>query len=930
MVRKLSLAVAMVLGVVPFGAQALGLGDIRTKSALNQRFDADILLYSVGEAEIADIKVRLAPPELFLEAGIERPHFLSRLKFEPVLLPDGSSVIRVTSPDPVREPFLDFLIEVDWPNGQMLREYTVLLDPPVTTGQRPAPVLRPAAGMPAIQRESVAQSAQTTTAMSMMGGAGGTYGPTRRNETLWGIAKKVRHSQTSMEQMVMSLLYANPQAFAGNNINNLKVGQILRVPSREEVMRLKYSDAHNAFRAQMNDWRAGRPGGAASGGGAGVAQQPMSGSAPMTATGPMQPEAELKIAPAKTGGEEETPVMGSGEPEKLSAELQHELMMANEATQSALEEGQELKSRIEDLESQLEDLQRLLELKSDQLAEMQGVLGVEAPALEPVAPGPEMEQTEPAAVPESPVEPEMASAEEGASVAETPLPEEMEAVQEPVAEGLQPELEEKVASQEAAPTTATEKVSPVTEPVSQPKPAAEVKPEAKPKPKPAEKSIIEKLSGDTTLMGIGAGAIIAILGLLWLVISRRRRGRDEFQESILINTIDEKDDVVSKMESTQEIAAQSQEETSFLSDFSPSDIDPLQGESGEVDSLAEADVYVAYGRYRQAEELIRQAIEREPERLELKAKLFEILYAIKDKDGFIELAEQSAAEGLPDSDSEIWSRVVSMGSKMAPSNTLFAVGGEALIQKESEAPSDSLDDRDDLDLETLDTGTSVPEGEIELDLGSETEDETLVQGAGETEQVFSLDMEKEVPEETEAAVEISQEADLDFSGLDLEQTSESIEALSEKAIPETDLSLDTAPGQDEAKPEQEVIKLDEDLPDLSLEDLEMEITATDQEEKGEAAETLSAEFSDAGAEKESEVEDMAGIAALELPEDDGGFDLDSIDQSLQDEVDTKLDLARAYVDMEDKEGARSILDEVLKEGNEEQKAVAEKMKVGLN
>jgi pilus assembly protein FimV len=387
---------------------------------------------------------------------------------------------------------------------------------------------------------------------------------------------------------------------------------------------------------------------------------------------------------------------------------------------------------------------------------------------------------------------------------------------------------------------------------------------------------------------------------------------------------------VSKAESIRETGSQSQEETSFLSDFSPSDIDPLQGESGEVDSLAEADVYVAYGRYRQAEELIRQAMEREPERLELKTKLFEILYAIKDKDGFIELAEQSVAEGLPDSDPEIWSRVVSMGSKMAPSSALFAVGDEALIAQESEARSDGLGELDDLDLETLDAGTSVPEGEIELDLGSETEDEVVIKGAGETEQVFSLDMETEVPEKIEEAAEIFQEADLDFSGLDLEQTSESIEALSEKAIPETDLSFDTGPGQDEAKPGQEVVQLDEDLPDLSLEDLEMEITDTDQEEKGEAAETLSTEFSDAGTEKAPEVEDMGGIAALELPEDDGGFDLDSIDQSLQDEVDTKLDLARAYVDMEDKEGARSILDEVLKEGNEDQKAAAEKMMVGLN
>ena len=927
MVRKLSLAIAMVLGVISFGAQALGLGDIHTKSALNQRLNADILLYSVGEAEIADINVRLASPEVFVKAGIDRPHFLSRLKFEPVLMPDGSGVIRVTSPDPVREPFLDFLIEVDWPNGQMLREYTVLLDPPVTTAQRPAPVQRPAAGVPAIQRETTAQPASASSTMSMTGGAGSSYGPTRRNETSWGIAKKIRHEGTSMEQMVMSLLYANPQAFAGNNVNNLRVGKILRIPSREEVMGLKYSDAHNAFRAQMNEWRADRASGAASAGGAQAIGQQMSGSAPKTGAAPMQPESELKIAPAESGSEEEAARSESGEPEKLSAQLQHDLIMANEATESAMEEGQELKSRVEDLESQLDDLQRLLTLKSEQLADMQGMVAVETPTVQPETPEPEMAQAETATAPETPVEPE------------TAFPEETEAVQVPVEEELELELEETAGSQETVTTAATEEVSPATEPVLEPKPAVEAKPEpkpaveAKPESKPVEKGMIEKFLGDTTLMGIAAGAVIVILvGLFWLVTSRRRRDRDEFQESILINTVDGKDHAEPMMETAQESVSHSQEETSFLSDFSPSDIDPLQGESGEVDSLAEADVYVAYGRYRQAEELIRQAMEREPERLELKAKLFEILYAIKDKDGFIELAEQSAGEGLPDSDPGIWSRVVSMGSKMAPSNALFTAGGEALdIQQESEAPSDGLGDIDDLDLDTLDTATDMTgsqepqleagdfsldglekeldandgsvasEDEFNIDLGSDTK--------AETDDVFSLDVgTEEISEEIKEASSISQEADLDFGALDPEPTAESAEA-SEPAISEADLSMLDSLEQDGAKPEEEVISLDEDLSDLNLEDLEKELTAAGQE-KGEGS--------------------KSGIAALELSEDDGEFNLDSIDQSLLDEVDTKLDLARAYVDMEDKDGARSILDEVLKEGNEEQKAVAEKMMVGLN
>ena len=185
-----------------------------------------------------------------------------------------------------------------------------------------------------------------------------------------------------------------------------------------------------------------------------------------------------------------------------------------------------------------------------------------------------------------------------------------------------------------------------------------------------------------------------------------------------------------------------------------------------------------------------------------------------------------------------------------------------------------------------------------------------MQGADETEQVFSLDMDTEVSEETEEVVSISQEADLDFGTADQEQTGVSVDA-SEPAISEADLSMLDSLEQDGTNPEQEVINLDEGLSDLNLDDLELEMTAAVQE-KGEAAESQS------------------GIAALELPEDVGEFDLDSIDQSLLDEVDTKLDLARAYVDMEDKDGARSILDEVLKEGNVEQKAAAEKMMVGLS
>ncbi|MCW8947129.1 MAG: pilus assembly protein FimV, partial [Sedimenticola sp.] len=129
MVRKLSLAMALVLGVSPLSSLAVGLGDIQLKSALNQYLDAEINLLSVDKDEISDIKVTLASPEAFRRSGIERPFILSKLRFQADETKDGKTIIRVSSRDPIREPFLNFLIEVNWPKGKLLREYTVLLDP---------------------------------------------------------------------------------------------------------------------------------------------------------------------------------------------------------------------------------------------------------------------------------------------------------------------------------------------------------------------------------------------------------------------------------------------------------------------------------------------------------------------------------------------------------------------------------------------------------------------------------------------------------------------------------------------------------------------------------------------------------------------------------------------------------------------------------
>ena len=161
MVRKLALAVSLALGTLSVPVHALGLGELSSKSALNQNFNGDISLLSVSPEELDGVRVKLADAEAFKRAGVDRPFYLSLLKFEPTLSKKGNSVIRVSSDFPIREPFMNFLIEVNWPKGRLMREYTVLLDPPTTTKRRPpkvAPVAKTTKAAPAKPTGSVTKS----------------------------------------------------------------------------------------------------------------------------------------------------------------------------------------------------------------------------------------------------------------------------------------------------------------------------------------------------------------------------------------------------------------------------------------------------------------------------------------------------------------------------------------------------------------------------------------------------------------------------------------------------------------------------------------------------------------------------------------------------------------------------------------------------
>jgi pilus assembly protein FimV len=1068
MVRKLSLMLVLTLGLVPLAAQALGLGNIRPISALNQKFNAEIKLTSVARGQIDDVRVSIASDAAFKRSGVDRTFLLSKLRFSPEQKADGTAIIRVTSNEPIREPFLNFLIEVNWPKGRLVREYTVLLDPPVTLERKPAPVQAPAVtkkslsppkpvapARPAVQpevRSAIQQAPSVHPAYT---------GPldevkVQKNASLWVIARKHRHPGVDQHRMMMAIYHANPQAFIKNNINRLKKGAILRIPNKGDILSLEKRGAQQAYKQHVEAWHADTeivrpdPGPAPEvmpepePAEQAVAQEqevPAETEAEVVEPPAAEVGGELKIATARPEGEGEAGPSEDSEADQTISRLKQELMIAEEDAERSRGEGEELSSRVGSLENQLEDIERLLELKSEQLANMQAALARSkeeqayleksnqrlkgeldrtreeamaepAPVMEEAAtesaseeseaeivmeddaeagakPEPVVEDPEAEAKPEPVVEdpeaeakPEPVAEEPAAEAKPEPVAEEpaAEAKPEPVAEEPAAEAKPEPVADEPA---AEAKPEPVAD---EPKQESVVKPMAETEPAPAkpvvakkerveEPGLLDAIMENPTMLGVVVGVIIILLALVWILLSRKRANATDFQESILLNTLQE--DSESVLDEPGEITSHT-EETSFLSDFSPSDIDALQDETGEVDPLSEADVYIAYGRYQQAEELIRQAIDKEPERSVLKYKLFEILYAVKNTDGFIGLAEESVNTPVETSDQDSWSRVLSMGKMLASEHPMFAAADDIaadddLFTLDDDLLDEELDENDFADLDAtltqadFDVGQAATEEETEAE--TESEPETALE---EGEELLELDddmLDEELSNLSNELYEAGEE--LEETELDLDDTVTELDDLEGGSGLDEDslnLALDELEGLDEPEASSGDAEAgegaEEDLM-LSLAELEDESektvlslheeAAAEMEDSEDALSGLELELEEETSSLEDELlaneleetvidfpEDKSGkaeyhlddpMAALDTPEDIDAADDMSLDMQghdeMQDEVKTKLDLARAYVEMGDKDGAIDILDEVLSEGDETQKQEAQQIKESL-
>jgi pilus assembly protein FimV len=365
----------LMLGPYPRNALSLGLGDIVLHSALNEPLDADIPIVSARPDELQNLDVNVASEAAFRRTGAGRTLFLSRLRFE-VLERRGAPYIHATSTQPVREPFLDLVIEASWPKGRLERRYTVLLDP--RGSERQPPISLPVAaveGRPAPVRAPVAarRPSRRSEAAAAPAGPSETYGPVASTDTLWSIAQRFRPDPSvSMQQMMLAILRANPGAFIRGNINLLKAGVRLRIPGASASRATSAAEAAGEVREQTTSWRS--------------AAAPALAAAPAKPTQPSASEApgksrdmQLRVVTPPAAESQTQP--GTGQ-KAVAGPVQERLALANEEVASSKAEAARLSGRVQQLEGMVASMQRLLTLKSEELAKLQAKLA-EAPQVQP-------------------------------------------------------------------------------------------------------------------------------------------------------------------------------------------------------------------------------------------------------------------------------------------------------------------------------------------------------------------------------------------------------------------------------------------------------------------------------------------------------------------------------------------------------------------
>lgn len=940
-IKQISLAVC--LAFIPLCGFSAGLGKLNINSGLGEPLRAEVELLSVTPDELSTLAASIAPEEAYAVQGITRLGIHNNIKVDLAKNIDGSPVLKLHSSQPISDPYLDVLIQVDWASGRLLREYTVLLDPPgyknsineasSTTVLPPSVANVGKVKAADAENANAINSAQTVTqksqkskkvssqSVAQVDESGATTNTpqlmTVRGDTLSSIAKEMQIEGVSLDQMLVGLFENNQEAFTNKNMNRLKVGQIIKAPSKDTLVAIDSRQAKQTIKVHSANWNQYRNSLA----GAVVETQVAEDDEQKQSASGKIATAEDKALPIKSGPQDVVK-LSAGEkdngqkPQDFDAKI---LALQEEATarENALKESQQ---RMATLEKQIEDMQKLLALKNQAMTDLQ------------------------------------------------------QNAQQVVGQTEANQATVKPPAQETKPAPSV--VSPVT-PVT-------------PEPEP---TFMDNLPDGVDITMLGGAAGVALLGAGWMFLrNKRRKDLDSFERGILTSGGLRANTVFGNTTGNA-----STSDTSFLTDFAQS-ADGSMIDTNDVDPIAEAEVYMAYGRDAQAEEILKDAISKEPKRYELHLKLLEMYAGRKDVSAFEAIAgELYTTLGAND---PTWSKVAEMGAKVEPDNPLYNVN--QVTESSVEAAMAELDvaDFDDVAVSTdegldfsLDddlVGNSEPEvdeagsavlqsfsvtpgadNKDAFDMGSI--DDSVSDELAATDNLFEEgsisdtsieDIEQEIGGGDQPVVaegNLSNKNILDDNSLDFDLAgfseskdaavdSSAVESIShlpsldltsvEEDIPVAELDLSTSSNSVDTDKVESGFDFDlsnQEAPesDVIAEEISFDLPAIDESTANlEADATLTTSESDANAFDFSaislDLSDEDALTAVDEATAESSVKPDVASAAAENQdVDIKLDLVAAYIDMDDKEGARELLEEVAKEGGPQQRQRAEQLLASL-
>src|SRR5438874_1489267 len=712
MVAKRSNRALALLLALPSAAFALGLGDIRLLSPLNAPLDAEVELVDVAPDEVNTLQAQLASRETFARYGLEWPAYLSGVQVHVVHSPNGREVLKLKSTEAISEPFMTVLLEVSWSRGHLVREYTMMLDPPVyTPGQSavasapvtapatgvgtregaiarsadPPPVAAPAAPQPDAPAEAAPAAPRGAPSASSDSTAGSMH-VVQRGETLTAIASDAASASAKSARThswMLAIYQANPRAF-DRNMNVMRSGAVMRIPGEAQATAVSAAEAAAEIRRQYAAWRS-------------------SGGAPTASSGEQAGRLKL-VTPSESASVGATPGASSG------AEVSR------------------LQGQVHDLEGQLAESKRLLELKNAELARLQSELAAKrAAAAAPPPPPPPVAQVPPPAA-QRPVE------------------------QAPVTQAAPPPPPAPITEEKPPEATAPPEAAAPPAPTPAPTPAPQ---SAKPAPVPPESAAGESLLD--TLEGYWWEIALAMLAVVGVIAARfvRAQRAAQFDDSLGRLAVAGAEAVEASPptrgfasggfasgEPPMRATEPASREPGFVVEESGTHERPrlslgaaeaaparhvtadetISSETAinldQGDPLAEADFHMAYGLYDQAADLIRIAIGREPARRDLRLKLLEVFFVWGNKEQFLQTARE-LADSRDEAAPGEWEKILIMGKQLAPEDALFSGAGAVSGAMAGGVDRDLEGGQSRVDFDLLgEPGTADGQGTVDLDIGA--------------------------------------------------------------------------------------------------------------------------------------------------------------------------------------------------------------------